>query len=270
TGKQAVQLAQVEDEIEARGQAVAGVGHAHHQLAAEQAVAGVGRLVGEIKLGGEHRPLRRLDLHVVVAGAPGIERRQDGAEAVAAGLVGEEVAAIAEAGIVVFAALVGVPEIDQRPRHRPAGAREHHAAELDQPAAGAGLGEVGALGRARLEIGPVGLPDGRRVAVVTLRRGSGALGESEMRIGSRERRARKYAQPAHAQLPGYGKRDFENAAAGRLHRLLLWSDQALLDCTPLTRISISSTACLATLSFSGSRARSTTLVFGPCWGSKNG
>src|SRR5215467_7550727 len=46
-------LADVEHEIEARGKAVAGLGHAHHELAAKEAVAAVHRLVREIELGGE-------------------------------------------------------------------------------------------------------------------------------------------------------------------------------------------------------------------------
>jgi hypothetical protein len=46
--------------------------------------------------------------------------------------------------------------------------------------------------------------------------------------------------------------------------------QPLLDCAPRTRSSMSSTARLASASFCGSRARSTTLVLGPRCGSKNG
>ena len=46
--------------------------------------------------------------------------------------------------------------------------------------------------------------------------------------------------------------------------------QALLDWTRRTRSSMSSTARFATASLSASRARKTTLVLGPCWGSKNG
>ncbi len=40
--------------------------------------------------------------------------------------------------------------------------------------------------------------------------------------------------------------------------------QPLLDCAPRTRSSMSSTARLASASFCASRARSTTLVLGPC------
>src|SRR5215471_10063739 len=66
-------LPHVEHEIEPRGKAVAGIGHAHHQLAAKEAVAAVRRLVREIELRGEQRPLRRLHLEMVVAGSAGID-----------------------------------------------------------------------------------------------------------------------------------------------------------------------------------------------------
>src|SRR5262252_7162463 len=103
-------LAHVEHEIEPCGEGALGLGHAHLQLAAEQSVATVHRLVRKIELGGEHALLRRLHLDVIVAGAAGIERRQDGAQAVAALGIGEQVSAIAKAGVVVLAALVGMPE----------------------------------------------------------------------------------------------------------------------------------------------------------------
>src|SRR5260370_40031270 len=107
-------LPHVEDKIEARREALARFCHAQHQIATEQAIAPVRGLVGKIELRGEHRPLRSLQLDVIVTGAAGIERGHDGAEAIAALAIGKEVAAIAEAGIVVFAALIGVPEIDER------------------------------------------------------------------------------------------------------------------------------------------------------------
>ncbi len=72
-------------------------------------IAPVGGLVGEIELGGEHRPLRSLHFEVTVTGAAWIERGQDGAEAITTLTVGKEVSAIAEAGIVVFAVLIGMP-----------------------------------------------------------------------------------------------------------------------------------------------------------------
>src|SRR5262245_7748475 len=59
-------LAHVEHKIEPREEPVAGLGHSHHQLAAEQSVAAVHRLVWKIELGGEHALLGRLDIDVVV------------------------------------------------------------------------------------------------------------------------------------------------------------------------------------------------------------
>ncbi len=88
----------------------------------EEVVAGVGGLVREIELRGQELLAGRLHLDVIVAGAAGIESRHDGAEAIAALLVGEHMTAIAEAAIVVGAAVVRVPQIDQRTR-RPAGSR---------------------------------------------------------------------------------------------------------------------------------------------------
>src|SRR5262245_8313192 len=51
--KPAEVLAQIEHEIELRREAVPSLRHAHQQLAPKQAVAAVGRLVGEIELGGK-------------------------------------------------------------------------------------------------------------------------------------------------------------------------------------------------------------------------
>src|SRR4029077_3235136 len=115
-------LAHVEDEIEPRGKRVPRLGRSHHQLADGQAVAPAHRLLREIELGREHALLRRLHLDVIVAGTADIERRQYRAEAESTLRVREQVPAIAESAVVVLAAFVGVPEIDQRLRQRPAGA----------------------------------------------------------------------------------------------------------------------------------------------------
>ena len=69
----------------------------------------VGGLVGEIKLGGEHRPLWSLHFDVIVTGTAWIECGQDGAEAITTLTVGKEVSAIAEAVVVVFAAVISMP-----------------------------------------------------------------------------------------------------------------------------------------------------------------
>ena len=66
-------------------------------------------LVGEIELGGQHRSVRRLDLYVIVPRAARIEAGHDGAEGVAPLSVGKDVAAQAEALVVIFAVVVGLP-----------------------------------------------------------------------------------------------------------------------------------------------------------------
>src|SRR5262249_51575796 len=98
------------------------------------------------ELGGEHALLRHLHLDVIVTRAAGIERGQDGAEAVAALGIGEQVPAIAKSAIVVRAAVVGVPEIDERARNRPTGARKNLPTELHQSRLAVRLDEIGALG----------------------------------------------------------------------------------------------------------------------------
>src|SRR5438874_11547971 len=60
--KQAEVLPQIEHEIEPRRKAIPSLRHAHQELAPEQAVAAVGRFIGEIELGGENALLRRLHL----------------------------------------------------------------------------------------------------------------------------------------------------------------------------------------------------------------
>src|SRR5882757_1807722 len=160
-----------EHEIEAGVDTVAGLRGPHQQLLAKQAVAAVCRLVREIKLGGQQPSCCRLNLQVKVAGAAGIDRRHDGAEAVAALGVGVLVAAQSETRVVVVAGVVGLPQVEQRMRHRLAGRVEHEAGELDRAALHAGLDQVGALGRARLEERPFGLARRRLVAVMAGGRG---------------------------------------------------------------------------------------------------
>src|SRR5687767_5580999 len=113
-------LTYIKDEIEPRDMPLARLGEFHQQLAAKQAVAAVGGLVWKIELGCQHPAAARLHLDVIVRGAAGIDRGPDGAEAVTSVGVGELMAAVAKARVVVFTVGVGVPEIDQRTSHRPA------------------------------------------------------------------------------------------------------------------------------------------------------
>jgi hypothetical protein len=49
-----LRIGDIEHKIEPRGEPVAGLRHSHHQLAAEQSVAAVHRLVWKVELSGEH------------------------------------------------------------------------------------------------------------------------------------------------------------------------------------------------------------------------
>src|ERR1043166_398811 len=159
-------LAEVEDEIEPAEQAVVGLGKPHVELATIEPVGAVERLVGEIELRREHGPARRLHLHVDGAGAPLACARDDGAQGEAAGLVGEQMPAQAEAAVVVAALVVRLPYVDERARDRPARSAHDEAGHVERAAGEAGLAQVGALRRGRLEERAGGLAPGRLVAIV--------------------------------------------------------------------------------------------------------
>src|SRR2546428_628352 len=144
-----------DDEVEGAG---APLFHLHHELRPKQAITLVAWLVREIELAGEHASARRLHLDVDVSRAAGIFRRHDGLEAVAALGVGELVTAVAVAAVVVFAGLVGVPEVEQCARYRLAVAREHLAAHYEARRLRSRLGQRDALRRLRLEERALGLP----------------------------------------------------------------------------------------------------------------
>jgi hypothetical protein len=76
-------------------------------------------------------------------------------------------AAISETGIVVFALVVRMPEIHYNAAKRAAAPRQHKAGKSERPAASAGLAEVAALRRFRLEERSLGLTDCRFIAIVT-------------------------------------------------------------------------------------------------------
>ena len=77
-------------------------------------------------------------------------------------------AAIAEAAIVVVAAVVGMPEIDQRARHRLAAARQHEPRELDLPPAEPGSTRSARCGERGLKNGPSVCAARRLVAVARI------------------------------------------------------------------------------------------------------
>src|SRR5690349_19158923 len=74
-------LPNVQNEIEPDREAVARIGDAHQQLAAEHGVAAVLGLVRKIELRGEKPAARRLHLEMIVPRPAAVERRHDGAEA---------------------------------------------------------------------------------------------------------------------------------------------------------------------------------------------
>src|SRR5262245_1557496 len=110
--------------------------------------------------------------------------------------------AIAKAGVVVLAALVGMPEVEERLRDRPAGAGQNLPAELDSPRRAVRLDEIGAQRRTGLEIRPLGLPHGRLIAVVACRRRCKRLRERVI-----ERKAGRGERPQHSAACGMKRHD---------------------------------------------------------------
>src|SRR4029453_2216779 len=195
-------LAHIDDEVEARRHAGARAGDLHQQLAMEEAVAGVEGFAREVELRGQEPLAGRLHLDVIVPRAPGIEPRLDGAEAIAALRVGEDMAAIAEAAIVVVAALVRMPQIDERALDRTAAAREHVTCQLDRPTLAARLREVEALGRARAIERTLDLRQRRRIVVLAFRRRD-EIGLRPSRTGSSDPGERAAAQETTAADDGH-------------------------------------------------------------------
>src|SRR5688572_30639296 len=149
-----------------------------------------------------------------------------------------------------------MPNVDQRAGDWPAPAGEHESAQLDGASGGAGLAQVAALWRVRLEERALGLAHGRLVAVAAGRRRRQLL---------REKLSRQPEARSH-QAGGQDKR-----TAGRLFLLIHGvTSQAERRTPALTCTSIASTAALAAASCPASRERITTLVLGPRCSSKNG
>ena len=98
------------------------LGHRQQQALVEHPVAVVAGLTRNVELGGEHRAVAALHLDVEVRCPPRIAARDDGVERPTPSGVGELVAAQPEAVVVIAAVGVGVPQLDQGGRLRPAGA----------------------------------------------------------------------------------------------------------------------------------------------------
>lgn len=88
----------------------------------------------------------------------------------AALFVGEDMAAIAKALVVIFVVHIGMPEIDERTGDQPAGPRQHHTRQGNHVSAFVRLAQVAAPRRVRLVERPIRLPRRRYIAVVALRR----------------------------------------------------------------------------------------------------
>src|SRR5260370_4367695 len=101
----------------------------------KEIVLEVSRLVRKVELGRENRAFSRgLDLDVKMSGPAGVEAGHDGSERVVSLGIREQVAAQAETLVVVFALIVGMPQIDESACHRPARARQHATGQLHRPA----------------------------------------------------------------------------------------------------------------------------------------
>src|SRR5262249_56942403 len=166
--------------------------------------------------------------------------------------IGEQMPAVAKADVVVLAPFVGMPEVKQRLRDRPAGARQNLPAELNPARRAARLDEIGAQRRAGLEIRPFGLPHGRLIAVAALPPPCKRLreriiecksGRGERAQHSAARGVKRYdgllaCEPVPSCNPTRNRMaaDITSASARGVHPL---------DCAPLTPCSMSSTARVA-------------------------
>lgn len=83
--------------------------------------------------------------------AAGIEARHDSMEIKSALIVGENVAAQAETGVVVIAFTIRMPEVDQCAGYRAARACEHVARKIDRLPLDAALSQIAPLRRSGLE-----------------------------------------------------------------------------------------------------------------------
>ena len=86
--------------------------------------------------------------------AAGVDSRHDGAKAEKPVGPGADMAAISEAGVVVFAPLISMPEIDRCSAQRAAVFRQHKARKFELTAASARLAQVIRSGDLGLKNGP--------------------------------------------------------------------------------------------------------------------
>src|ERR1700674_2611175 len=92
-------------------------------------------------------------------------------------------ATISETDVVVFALVISMPEIDHCAAKRAAVPRQHKAGEFEWTATSAGLAQITALWRSRLEKRPLGLTNCWFIAIVTGRRRREFLRQDSVRTG---------------------------------------------------------------------------------------
>src|SRR6516225_12368512 len=107
---------------------------------------------------------------MVVPRAARVDPRHASVKAKRAVGSGYDVATISETNFVVFALLNSMPEIDHRPAKRAAVSRQHKAGKFEPAPFSVRLAQVTALRRSWLEKRPLGLADGRLIAIMTRRR----------------------------------------------------------------------------------------------------
>src|ERR1700746_3650055 len=126
---------------------------------------------------------RRLNFDMVVPGAAGIERRHDSVKAERTVQFGDHMATIAKADIVVFAILIGMPEINHRSPNRTTTLGQHIAQKFKRLALGGRLTKITSLRRFGLEDRPLRLGGGRFIAIATVRRARKPLRQGDTRTG---------------------------------------------------------------------------------------
>src|SRR5215203_4317361 len=104
-----------------------------------------------------------------------INCRHDRMKVKSAVCTGDDVATIPKSSVVVFAPIVGVPEINHCAGERAAASCQNEPRQFDPTPAGAKLAQVTALGGTRLEEWPLALTYGGFIAVVTCGRRSKLL-----------------------------------------------------------------------------------------------
>src|SRR5262249_28139804 len=96
---------------------------------------------------------------------------------------GDDMATISETGVVVFALLISMPEIDHRSAKWAAASRQHKARKFEPTASSARLAQVTALRRSWLEKRPFSLAQRWFIAIATGRRGRKLLRQDSVHTG---------------------------------------------------------------------------------------